>query len=147
MTWVITIVLASTVAAGFAFLFLAPALAGRSRARRLRTASANELAREAQQIIRFEGWRQHAAADAIVERSEWTDQELLDALEAMSASLTEVDRRTGRAGRSSNHFELHDSGIETMLVTLRARLGIPQPWTRRSPEPTAEIDVGTDPKT
>jgi hypothetical protein len=146
MTWAITIVLASTVAAVFAFLFVAPALAGRAQARRRRSAGANELALEAQQIIRLQGWRQDAAANAIVERSEWTDQELLDALEAMWTSLTAADRRTGRAGRSSNHFELYDSGIAAMLVTLRARLGIPQPGTRRDPEMSTEIALGNDPE-
>jgi hypothetical protein len=145
MTWAISIILASTVAALLAFLFVAPALAARAQARRRRTASANELAREAQQVIRLEGWRQDAAANAIVERSEWTDQELLDALEAMWTSLTDADRRTGRAGRSSNHFELYDSGIEAMLVTLRARLGIPQPWTRRDPEMSTDIEIGKGP--
>ena len=92
-------------------------------------------------MIRFEGWRQDPAANAIVERTEWTDRELLDALEAMCASLTEADRRTGRAGRSSNHFELHDSGIAAMLATLRTRLGIPHPWARRSPEASTEIET------
>jgi hypothetical protein len=144
MTWVITIVLASTVAAVFAFLFVGPALAGRAQAKRRRSASANELARDVQQVIRLEGWRQDPAADAIVERSDWTDQELLDALEAMCTSLTAADRRTGRAGRNSHHFELYDSGIAAMLVTLRARLGIPQPWAGRRSDLSTEIEVEKD---
>jgi hypothetical protein len=144
MTWVITIVLASTVAAVFAYLFVAPALAGRAQTRRRRSASADDLAREAQQVIRLEGWRQDPAANAIVERSEWTDQELLDALEAMCASLIAADRRTGRAGRNSHHFELYDSGIAAMQVTLRTRLGIPQPWAGRDSDASTGIDVEKD---
>lgn len=146
MMWAITIVLASAAAAVFAFLFVAPALAGRAQARRRRSATANELAREAQQVIRLEGWRQDPAANAIVERSEWTDQELLDALEAMCTSLTAADRRTGRAGRNSYHFELYDNGIPAMQVTLRARLGIPHPWAGRDSDASTGIDVDMDKK-
>jgi hypothetical protein len=148
MAGAITIFLVATVAVMIAFVFVAPAAASRAAARRQRSAGADELAHDAQQAIRLQGWRQDPTADAIVERTAWTDRELHDALEAMWASLLEADRRTGRAGRSSNHFALHDSGIAAILKTLRDRLGIPQPWERRAPdaeiESETEIKIGTE---
>lgn len=92
----------------------------------LRSAEISDLASMACQAIRYEGWDRFSAGTKIVNRVEWTDRELFDALEELWCAATDEDKESGKSGRESNYFELYDCGLAGIIEALTERLGLPQ---------------------
>jgi len=90
---------------------------------RLRRAPTATLAAEARSAIAYEKWERLAPARTLLEQDRWTDESLLQALEALYAAVNEDDRSKGRSGRDSGSFEFHDCGLASICEALVHRGG------------------------
>jgi hypothetical protein len=92
---------------------------------RLRGSSSEDLARAVQAIVKMEGWERHPAGAAIVARDAgWTDDALGELLEDLWGDCMKEDVELGRVHRrTSNEFELYDTGIVAIRGELDRRLG------------------------
>ena len=96
------------------------------------TADANRRAKDILKILSTD-WIRFKSAQAMLQKSSWTDQELLEGLENIFAEATKEDTEKGRSGRDSNYFDFYDCGFARHCEALRSRLGIPQPWSKPKP--------------
>lgn len=90
---------------------------------RLRRVPTADLVSEVREAIRYERWERLAAGRALLEpvNDRWTDETLLQGLEALLAAVNEDDRATGRSGRDSGYFEFHDCGLASICEALEHR--------------------------
>jgi hypothetical protein len=93
---------------------------------RLRRVPTAELASEARSAIAYEKWERFGPARTLLEQDRWTDESLLQALEALYTAVNDDDRSKGRFGRDSGAFEFNDCGLASIceaLVDRRRRSG------------------------
>jgi hypothetical protein len=89
---------------------------------RLRRAPTAELASEARRAVAYEKWERLGPGRALLERDQWTDEDLLQALEALYAAVNDDDRLKGRRfGRGSGGFEFNDCGLASICAALVLR--------------------------
>ena len=90
---------------------------------RLRRVPTATLASDARSAIAYEKWERLGPARALLEQDHWTDESLLQALEALYSAVNEDDRSKGRFGRDSGAFEFNDCGLASICEALVDRLG------------------------
>jgi len=90
--------------------------------RRLGTPTA-DLVREARETIRTWGFRELPPTELFLREDDWSDEELIVALNELYGAIIEDDDRHGRAGRDSRHFDFHDSGLAWILAAVEKRTG------------------------
>lgn len=89
---------------------------------RLAGASADRLAAEALECVRYERWERFASARPLLERSAgWSDAELSGCLERLYAEISREDQARGCNGRDGNVYEYHDCGLDRIHEALVSR--------------------------
>lgn len=91
----------------------------------IQTADANRRAKDILKILSTD-WKRFKTAQAMLQKTVWTDQELLEGLESVFTEATKEDAEKGRSGRDSNYFEFYDCGFASHCEALRNRLGLLQ---------------------
>ena len=82
-----------------------------------------DLVSEARETIRTWGFQALQPSELFLREDDWSDEELMHALNELYAAIIEDDDRHGRAGRDSRHFDFHDSGLAWILAALEKRTG------------------------
>ena len=95
--------------------------ARRKELQRLTRVPTAELVASARNMIKFEHWEHFGPAAELLQKAQWTDEELRANLDALYAAVVEEDRAQGRSGRDSNSFEFHDCGLAGICEALQAR--------------------------
>jgi hypothetical protein len=117
----------SAVAIPLAWLWIVHPVVLRNRDRKRkagrRRASAEELLTEAKEAVRSEGWQRFRSGQGILSLESTSESGLYTSLRALWEEACEEDRKTGRSGRDSNYFELHDCGIAWIMEELQQRAG------------------------
>lgn len=91
----------------------------------LQHASPDDLARWMREAIQAAGWRRLPAGAAILARDTgWTDLELRTQFESLWQDCMKEDEELERSlGRSSNHYQLFDTGLVQIGHELQRRAG------------------------
>lgn len=95
----------------------------------IQTADAERRAKDILRVLSTD-WIRFKSAQSMLQKTIWTDQELLEGLENVFTEATEEDTKKRRSGRNSNYFEFYDCGLASHCEALRDRLGLPQPWSK-----------------
>lgn len=80
-----------------------------------------ELVSEARQIIRSWGFQTLPPGELFLREDDWSDDELVHALNELYGAIVEDDEKRARSGRDSGYFDFYDSGLAWILAALEKR--------------------------
>ena len=115
--------------------FLPARIRAKKRREWLRRASVAELAAKCAHSVRSLGFAEWRAGRVLCAPREWTERDLLSALDELYEEAARADP-PGVSGYGSNVYMYYDARFAEIAELLRDRLRIPQPWARR---PTGDI--------